>query len=67
MPISILKWHEVLDISVSFVEIISYKYVQNLQTPLHWAIRKNNEECLGLLLSHDAIINVKDGVSDFFN
>ena len=33
-------------------------------TPLHWAARNNNKECLALLLSHGAEVNIKNDVSN---
>ena len=33
-------------------------------TPLHWAAEKNSKECLELLLSHGAEVNIKNDVSN---
>ena len=33
-------------------------------TPLHWAAENKSEECLALLLSHGAEVDVKNNVSN---
>ena len=33
-------------------------------TPIHYAVGENSKECLALLLSHGAELNIKDDVSN---
>ena len=39
-------------------------YLKDGWTPLQWAAQENNKECLELLLSHGAKVNVKENVSE---
>ena len=39
-------------------------FMQNGSTPLHTAVKKNRKECLELLLSHGAEVNIKNDVSN---
>ena len=42
-----------------------HHYTKKGWTPLHLAARNNNDECLHLLLSHRAKINIEDKVSSY--
>ena len=44
----------------------NYNYNQDGKTPLHGATLKNSKECLVLLLSHGAEVDIKDNVSIFY-
>ena len=48
--------------------ILCYKItIKDGSTALHWATWNNSTECLALLLSHGADVNVKDNVSNIDN
>ena len=36
-------------------------------TALHWAAEKNSKECLELLLSHGAEVDIKNNASKYIN
>ena len=38
-------------------------YIKDGRTSVHWAVWKNSKECLELLLSHGAEVNIRDEVS----
>ena len=41
-------------------------YMQCGWSPLHYAAEKNSKECLEILLSHGAEVNMKNNVSNYY-